>query len=124
MDDTWWSRDLPVLDVVVRLRENHDFPDVVDIARETGFDAEDVARALADMDGRYVDLQKTMGDVDRWFVKAVTPEARRAVGHRQRIFRCDCPGYQERWLHERPARWMRQRRARSTWKGCRQFHGA
>jgi hypothetical protein len=32
------------------------------------------------MDGTYVDLQKTMGDPSRWFVKAVTPKARQAVG--------------------------------------------
>ena len=80
MDDTWWSRDLPVLDAAVRLLEDHDMPEVTDIARETGFGAEDVARALADMDGSYIDLQKTMGDVGGWFVKAVTPAARRAVG--------------------------------------------
>lgn len=40
---------------------------------------EDVARALADMDGAYVDLQKTMGGVERWYVRAVTPRAREAV---------------------------------------------
>jgi hypothetical protein len=80
MDDTWWTRDLPVLDVAVRLLEVHDMPEVIDIATGTGFDAQDVSRALKDMDGSYVDLQTTMGDVDGWYVRSVTPAARRAVG--------------------------------------------
>jgi hypothetical protein len=63
MDATWWTRDLPVPDVAVRLLEDHDLPEVTDMARETGFDAEDMAHALADMDGAYIDLQKTMGVV-------------------------------------------------------------
>jgi hypothetical protein len=32
------------------------------------------------MNGRFVGLQMTMGDSSRWFVNAVTPEARQAVG--------------------------------------------
>jgi hypothetical protein len=80
MDDTWWRRDLPVLDAAVRLLQDHDLPEAADIARETGFGIEDVARSLADLDGTYVDLQKTMGDAGRWFVRAVTPGARQAVG--------------------------------------------
>src|SRR5690348_10752693 len=30
MDDTWWSRDLPVLDVTVRLLQDHDIAKVID----------------------------------------------------------------------------------------------
>jgi hypothetical protein len=45
VDDTWWSRDLPVLDAAVRLAEDEDFVYVGDLARETGFDPEDVFRA-------------------------------------------------------------------------------
>jgi hypothetical protein len=81
MEDTWWTRDLPVLDVVVRLREDYShFPEVIDIARETGFSTEDVARALVSMNGPFVSLELTGGGAERWFVKAVTPAARQAVG--------------------------------------------
>ncbi len=73
MDDTWWTRDLPVLDVAVRLLEHHDLPEVTDIPRETG----PCSRGCG---GAYVDVPKTMGDVEGWFVKTVTPQARCAVG--------------------------------------------
>jgi hypothetical protein len=73
-------RDLPVLEATVALLEDTDLPEVVDIAERTGLPAEDVARALRAMNGVYVDLRMTMGEVARWFVQGVTPEARRAVG--------------------------------------------
>ena len=38
MDDSRWTRDLPVLDVTVQLLEDHDMPEVIDIAGRTGFD--------------------------------------------------------------------------------------
>jgi hypothetical protein len=78
--DTWASRDLPALDATVALLEETDLPEVTDIANRTGLAVADVARALRAMDGVYVDLQMTMGDSARWFVRGVTPEARRAVG--------------------------------------------
>ena len=80
VEDTWVTRDLPVLEATVALLEGMDLPEVVDIAERTGLAAEDVARALRAMAGVYVGLQMTMGDVGRWFVQGVTPEARRAVG--------------------------------------------
>jgi hypothetical protein len=78
--DTWVPRDFPVLDAAVSLLEEMDMPKVADIAQRTGFSTADVALALEDMDGEYVDLQMTMGDPGSWSVRAVTPAARRAVG--------------------------------------------
>ena len=69
-----------MLDATVALVEEADLPEVADIADRTGLVAADVARALKAMDGVYVDLQMTMGDSARWYVRSVSPEARRAVG--------------------------------------------
>lgn len=80
VEDTWVSRDLPVLDATVALLEDTDLPEVADIAGRTGIPVADVARALKAMDGVYLGLQVTMGDSARWFVRSVTPEARRAAG--------------------------------------------
>jgi hypothetical protein len=80
VDDTWWSRDLPVLDAAVRLVEDEDFVYVGDLARETGFYPEDVFRALTAMQGTFTGQLQGMGDLDRRFITEVTPAARRAVG--------------------------------------------
>ena len=80
LEDTWWSRDLPVLDAAVKLFQSKDFVEVGDLARSTGFEPEDVARALRDMRGVYVGEIQGMGDMERWCITEVTPEARRAVG--------------------------------------------
>jgi hypothetical protein len=78
--DTWGPRDLPVLDATVSLLEEMDLPKVAAIVERVGLSTSDVALALEDMDGEYVDLQMTMGDPGSWSVRAVTPGARRAVG--------------------------------------------
>jgi len=84
MEDTWVSRDLPVLDAVVKLLDEGNFVvHVADIANETGFDTRTVAQALDALDGPYVaEYQKLMtgGIPDSWHVSKVTPEARQAVG--------------------------------------------
>lgn len=80
MEDTWWSRDLPVLDAAVHLFQQQDFVYVEDLARETGFEVRDVGRALRDMQGVFVGQIMSMGDMERWCITEVTPEARRAVG--------------------------------------------
>jgi len=54
VESTWWSRDLPILDAAVRLFEQKDIVEVGDLARETGFEPKDVARALLDMRGEFV----------------------------------------------------------------------
>jgi hypothetical protein len=84
MKATWASRDLPVLEAAVRLFEEMYtaglMPDAADIASATGLDALDVAKALDALDGEYLDLQRTGGDLSSWFVGSITPDARRAVG--------------------------------------------
>lgn len=81
MEDTWASRDLPVLDAAVRLLEDTPDIEVADIAARTGFDAETVARALEALEGEYVaELHRMMGDKSGWFISRITPAARRVVG--------------------------------------------
>lgn len=84
MDDTCISRDLPVLETVVRLldggaREVR----VADIAGETGLDVKTIDRALEALTGPYItDYQRlaTGGIPDTWSVTKVTAAARRVVG--------------------------------------------
>lgn len=84
MEDTWVSRDLPVLDVVVRLLDNGAWQvTVADIAGETGLDPKAVDRALEALHGPYVaEYQRlaTGGIPDLWSVTEVTSAARRVVG--------------------------------------------
>lgn len=80
MEDTWASRDLPVLDATVRLLEGSPDPEVSDLASETGLAPEVVARALRAMNGAFLDLQMTAGDPESWFVRRVYPSARQVVG--------------------------------------------
>lgn len=84
MEDTWVSRDLPVLDAVVRLfDEGYYAVTVADVAGQTGLDTKAVDRALEALDGTYVTEYKklmTGGIPDSWYVEGVTAEARRVVG--------------------------------------------
>jgi hypothetical protein len=83
VEDTWASRDLPVLDATVRLLENNFVVYVRDIAAETGIDPRDVDRALTALDGEYIgDYEQfaTAGDPNPWHVGRVTAAARRVVG--------------------------------------------
>jgi hypothetical protein len=84
VEDTWVSRDLPVLDAVVRLLDEGSVTVAVrDITEVTGFDPKDVDRALNALSGLYVrDYHKlaTGGDPNPWYVTEVTAAARRAVG--------------------------------------------
>lgn len=84
MEDTWVSRDLPVLEAVVRLLDEGNFAvRVTDIASATSLDTRTVARALDALHGPYVsEYQKHMsgGVPDSWYVTEVTADARRAVG--------------------------------------------
>lgn len=84
MEDTWVSRDLPVLETVVKLVDEGSFAvTVADIADRTGLDTKTVDRALDALSGPYVGEYKklmTGGIPDSWYVTEVTPEARRAVG--------------------------------------------
>jgi DNA-binding MarR family transcriptional regulator len=82
VEDTWASRDLPVLDAAVRLLEDNVMVTVAGIAAATGIDPKDVARALDALQGRFVvEVRKGLGgDRSRWYIMKVTAEARQAVG--------------------------------------------
>lgn len=85
MANTWASRDLPVLRVVVRrLDENGAYAvTVAEISDEIGIDMEVVAKSLDALNGPYVTMYQkllTGGDPGPWFVTEVAPAARRAVG--------------------------------------------
>jgi hypothetical protein len=82
VQDTWTTRDLPVLDATVALLEQSFMVTVTDIAARTGFEPEAVAAALEALDPDYVDFRKTTtgGDPRFWYVYKATPAARRAVG--------------------------------------------
>ncbi len=81
MHDTWFSRDLPVLEAVVRRRDAnpHELTNYRGLAQDTGLPEEDVARALAALDGEYLDAEGS-GVHSAEYVKTVYSSARRAVG--------------------------------------------
>ena len=84
MEDTWVSRDLPVLEAAVRLLDGGAWEvTVAEIADETGLDLKTVDRALEALTGPYVaEYQRlaTGGVPDTWSVTKVTAAARRVVG--------------------------------------------
>jgi hypothetical protein len=80
VEDTWWSRDLPVLDAAVKLFQSQDYVQVRDLAKATGFEIGDVAQSLLDMRYVYVSEIGSMGDQADWDISYVTEKARRAVG--------------------------------------------
>jgi hypothetical protein len=87
MEDTWASRDLPVLDAVVRLLDEPGrgplplFGEAV--AEHTGTDAGAVESALHALSPDYVRLRQLgaeEGGLETLCLEGVTAEARRAVG--------------------------------------------
>lgn len=83
MEDTWFSRDLPVLDATVRLLdEGNPGVSVADIAKATGLDVWAVDRALDALEGPYVVEYNRMmgGNPEPSFVAKVSAAARQAVG--------------------------------------------
>jgi hypothetical protein len=82
IESTWESRDLPVLETVVRYIDKHAgsrYPQVFDVAEITGLHMTEVLRALQALDPTYVEL-RPVGHAEHWVVARVTDEARRAVG--------------------------------------------
>jgi DNA-directed RNA polymerase specialized sigma subunit len=83
MDDTWASRDLPVLEAAVsqidQLFKTHQYPDATDIAAITGMDILDVITALNALDGTFIKLSRSL-EPSRWHITDVTPAARHEVG--------------------------------------------
>jgi len=83
MDATWESRELPVLEAIIRdldkVPVTEAWPDAADIAVKTGLDLSDVGAALLALDGQYLTLVRNL-TLSSWHVTAVTPGGRRAVG--------------------------------------------
>jgi len=82
VQDTWVTRELPVLDATVSLLEESYMVTVSDIATRTGLESATVAKALEALDPVFLDFRKTEtgGDPTFWYVLKVTPQARSAVG--------------------------------------------
>lgn len=84
MDDTWASRDLPVLEAIVTTLDSdpNTIPTLHDIAERLGKPVTEVGKAALALDGSYFELHKLMtgGDFGPWFVTKVYPSARIAVG--------------------------------------------
>ena len=84
MEDTWASRDFPVLEAIVRLLDQGaPVVRVCDISDDTGLDPKDVDRAITALTGPYVVRYNHMssgGDPNPWWVGKVSASARRVVG--------------------------------------------
>ncbi|MFF7530688.1 hypothetical protein ACFZB2_16550 [Streptomyces bobili] len=84
MESTWVERDLPVLNALVQQLDDAagaSFPELRDITEDTGLEISEITKAaLALESAGYIDLSKTMGSAESWHVKAVSKEARQAVG--------------------------------------------
>jgi len=83
MEDTWASRELPVLEVVVsqvdEVAATGGYPEAEDVADYTGMPLADVLTALNALDGDFIALHRSM-DPSGWYVTSVTSLARRSVG--------------------------------------------
>jgi DNA-binding MarR family transcriptional regulator len=83
VDDTWFSRDLPVLEAAVRLNDADPYvgPTVRDIAADTGVDSDAVMRALKALEHTgYVEVRWMMSGGGSSRVSAVDERARRIAG--------------------------------------------
>jgi hypothetical protein len=83
MESTWETRDLPVLDAVVRYFDEHDGPEIPDVgtfAKLTGMEPDQVARAVRALSPRFLRIQMTMGGIMHAAIMGVTDDARLAVG--------------------------------------------
>jgi hypothetical protein len=85
-EDTWFSRDRPVLDELVVRVERIDeagFPTVGEVAESTGLSTRDVGRAVQALnDAGLIQLERMLsgGDPSPWFVTGVSAQARVFVG--------------------------------------------
>ncbi len=85
MEETWYSRDLPVLDTVVQLLDESPGGSLLgeQIVKRAGMDPADVERAVWALSPQYVILGQQLaaeGGIDTQLVDGVTAEARRIVG--------------------------------------------
>jgi hypothetical protein len=82
MEDTWASRDLPVLEAAAARIDalfTNGYPEAWEIAASTGMEVLDVVAALNALDGAYIELRRGLTP-PKWHIVGVTPEGRRAVG--------------------------------------------
>ena len=85
MESTWETRELPVLEAVVRYFDENSgvlLPQISDLAEITGRDPIEVYRAAKALSPTYLRLSEVMSGADPnpHTVIAITDEARRAVG--------------------------------------------
>jgi hypothetical protein len=85
MEETWSKRDLPVLDAIVRMRDAKPLdpgPSYGDLAQETGLPLDEITRAVASLEGSFVEVSKVMagGFTGNWRITQLSPSARQAVG--------------------------------------------
>lgn len=84
MENTWASRDLPVLDAMVKYLDDSVgalYPELRDIAGLTSLELNEVGKAALALESDHlIQLEKGMGGAASWHVTAVSGEARRLVG--------------------------------------------
>jgi len=84
MDDTWASRDLPVLTAIVQWRDDNPLgigPSLDELAELAHVDDEDVLRAISALDGTFITwVLGGGGDPTDSFVTSASAAARQAVG--------------------------------------------
>jgi hypothetical protein len=83
MESTWETRDLPVLDAIVRYYDEDDsavIPDVQTFAEITGMDPGQVARAVRALSPRFIKTGPSMGGLMDVAIMGITDEARQVVG--------------------------------------------
>lgn len=82
MQDTWFSRDLPVLEATLRLLDDMpgSLPEGHEIAAGVSLSLDDVGRALMALDGEYLDVRRAGSGFGSWFVAGATAQARRVSG--------------------------------------------
>jgi hypothetical protein len=83
VESTWETRDLPVLDAIVRYYDEQDGPEIPDVetfAKLTGMDPGQVARAVRALSPRFIKTGPSLGGLIDVAIMGVTDEARQAVG--------------------------------------------
>jgi hypothetical protein len=85
MRDTWFNRDLPVLETIVQYFEDNDRPllSLSTVSEISGIPIQQVGKAAQNLDnGGFIDLQTLMtgADYGPWLIKRVYSEALVATG--------------------------------------------
>jgi hypothetical protein len=83
MESTWETRDLRVLDAVVRYFDEQDsaeIPDAETFAKITGMDSSQVGRAVRALSPRFIRTGPGLGSLTEVPIMGITDEARQAVG--------------------------------------------